>query len=177
MLTNDQIQIQQDTYLGPATIVAVDGPRAQVETPDAFPWAELAVAHFYRAQEGDKVLVAGKGESWYIIGVLRGTGPTTFTAPGDIELNAPRGHIRLRASEGVQVKGALVELAGETVEVAAKTLVQTVQDAVTWARRLLRIRAGSMNTDVEKMSHLKAENIVETAENEVRINGKIINLS
>jgi len=177
MLTNDQIRIERDTYLGPARVMAVDGPRAQVETPDAFPWAQLAVAHCYRAQVGDTVLVVGKDDAWYIIGVLQGTGASTFTAPGDIEFNAPRGSIRLRASEGVQIKGALLELTGETIEIAAKSLVQTVQDAVTWARRLLRIRAGSINTDVEKTSHLKAGDIVEHAENEVRINGKTINLS
>jgi len=176
MFTQTEIPLAQDTFFGPARIVEIDGKRVQVETPDAFPWARVAVVHCYRPTVGDQVVVAGRGEEWFVIGVLDAKGPTVFTAPGDMEFHAPRGNMKFQASERLQLRARMLDLMGETVEVAAKTLVQTAQEILTWARKGLRLRSESMRTDVEKLSHHKAGEIVQDAKGDARINAKTIHL-
>lgn len=177
LLKDSLLPVGQDSYLGPATVTEIRGRRARLETPDALPWAELALAHCYQPVVGDTVLAIGRESTWYVIGILQGTGTSTLTAPGDLEFRAPRGRIRFQAAEGVRLSAPLIELVGATVEVTAKSLVQTASDVVTWARRALRIRAERLNTDVEKTAHLKAGEIIEQAEGDARIQAKTIHLS
>src|SRR3954470_18360721 len=84
----------QRTYLGPAVVYDVADNRVQLEFPDELPWAVSALAYPYQPCKGDTVLAAGQGRNWYVIGILKGTGKTTLTVPGDFEIRAPKGRIK-----------------------------------------------------------------------------------
>ena len=62
-------------YLGPAEVLEVEPLAMRVRLPDGSTVrAELALAFPYQAKPGDAVLVIGRGEAHYVIGVLRGSG-------------------------------------------------------------------------------------------------------
>src|SRR5439155_12302793 len=79
------LALEQSTYLGPATVLAVAGDRVKVELPDEHAWARLALGLPYQPAAGDEVLAVGRAGAWYVIGVLTGRGPTVLTAPADLE--------------------------------------------------------------------------------------------
>src|SRR5579863_1161814 len=79
-------------YLGPAPVVRVEGSDVVVELPSgALVRAALAFAFPYAPAAGDVLLVIGKDDAHYAIGVLQGQGRTTLTFPGDVELRAEGG--------------------------------------------------------------------------------------
>jgi hypothetical protein len=89
------VPVPETPYLGPATVAAVSYKQVELDHPGGRCTARIAVAQSYAPVVGDTVLVISRGTEWYVIGVLEGTGTTTFTAPGDIEFHAPRGRIEM----------------------------------------------------------------------------------
>jgi hypothetical protein len=136
----------------------------------------VAVAQSYAPVVGDTVLVISRGTEWYVIGVLEGTGTTTFTAPGDIEFHAPRGRIEMLAKEGVFLKSDLVEIVATKLELTARHLFERFNDATQWITETLHRRIGRIHTKVEGDYDLKAGRITELADNDVTIDGKTIRL-
>ena len=59
------------------------GPQVLLRLAEDDVWAQMALAYPYQAAVGDTLLAIGQGESWYVIGVIRGTGTSTLTVPGD----------------------------------------------------------------------------------------------
>src|SRR5262245_32429412 len=82
-------------HLGPATVTAVLDQEVELELPGNRCWARLAMAVAYQPQIGDTVLAIATPKDCYVIGVLEGRGPTVLNAPGDLELSAPYGSIRI----------------------------------------------------------------------------------
>src|SRR5262249_1680690 len=119
-----QVMLEQATYIGPARVARAFGPKVQLELPDEFDWAQLALAFPYQPVEGGIVLAIGRSGAWYVIGVLSGSGLTTLTVPGDLALRAPCGRIELTAADGVALKGRRVSLTAERLDVAARTVVE-----------------------------------------------------
>lgn len=165
-----------NTYLGPARVRKVAGNRIQLEFPDELPWAMLALAFPYQPAVGDIVLAAGQGQNWYVIGVLQGTGKTSLMVPGDFEVLAPRGRIRLIAGKGVQVKSTEVRITADKLEMVARRVIEQFTDAVCWIRDAWQIRAGRVRTQVEEDYQVKAKRINERAEEDVKIDGNKIHL-
>jgi len=164
-------------YLGPATILAIQGNRVHLETPDAFPWATMAMAQGYEPQEGDQVLAITRGKEWYVIGLIQGTGRSSFTVPGDLEFRAPRGRIDFVSRDGVSLRSRAVELVADTMEFTARSIFERFVDATRWVKDAIHTRAGRTDTVVEGDSHLQAGEIIEQAEGDVRIDGKTIHLA
>jgi hypothetical protein len=169
-------QWEQTTYLGPAQVLKAGGNRAQLELPDELVWATVALAFPYQLAVGDSVLVIGQEGAWYVIGVLRGTGKTTFNAPGDLEIRAPRGSIELTAAKGVRIKSPLVELLSGKLEVLAESVFERYEHATRWVKEAFQLRVGRLRTRVETTYDLKANRILQRAEDDVKIDGRKIDL-
>jgi uncharacterized protein DUF3540 len=180
MLTeNEQIAnlpLDQGTYLGPARVLKAVGNKVQLEFPDESPWATMALASPYQPTVGDTVLAAGQGTSWYVIGVIQGTGKTTLMVPGDFEVLAPRGHISLVAGKGFQVKSPEVKISATKLELTARRICEHFADATRWVKNTFRLRAGRVRTEAEGDYQLRAKRIIARADEDVRIDGEKINL-
>ena len=83
------LDLEQQTRLSPARVLRVDGTRVQLEFPDEFVWATVALAYPYEPAVNDMVLAIGQGEAWYVIGVLQGSGKTSLAVPGDLAILRP----------------------------------------------------------------------------------------
>jgi hypothetical protein len=77
-------------YLGPASVLRLEGSDVVAELPEgAEVRVALAFAFPYAPAEGDVLLVIGKDEAYYAIGVLQGSGesfhPTAERLPRSAE--------------------------------------------------------------------------------------------
>jgi hypothetical protein len=170
------LQQETTTTLSPARITRVAGPWVQLEFPDERLWARLALAFPYQPAEGDQVLAIGQGLSWYVIGVLQGTGKTIFTVPGDLEIQAPRGRIELGAAREVAIQSAHVSIRASKLEILARTVLESFVQATRWVKGAFRLRLGRMHALVKSTYQVQAERILERAAEDVHIDGKQIDL-
>jgi hypothetical protein len=170
------ITLERTTYLGPATVLEVAPGRIKLEFPDEHAWATSAVAFPYQATPDDVVLAAGRSGEWYVIGVLKAKGPTTLLVSGDLTIAAPRGRMILEAAKGVEVKSREVRITARRLEVMARQLWERFTEATRWIQESFQLRAGSMRTRVEDSYDLHAERIRETADEDIKIHGRTINL-
>lgn len=172
--------ISQETgiALGPATVRRSAGRRALVFFADRMEegWAELAVPYLYAPAAGDLVLTIGQESRIYIIGVIQGQGPSALSFPGDLNLSAPHGTIRLDAGKGVTLTAPSVELRGEEIEFEGKTLHERFENVYQWIRDLFHLRAGRSRSDVDGSSHQSAQRTFIRSEKETKIDGEKIHL-
>lgn len=171
-----QLMLEQATYLGPARVARSAGPKIQLELPDEFAWAQMALAFPYQPVEGDIVLAIGRSGAWYVIGLLSGTGMTTLTVPGDLALRAPNGRIELTAADGVAMKSRRVTITADRLELLARAVVERFGRATRWVRDTFRINAGRLRSRVDGQYDLKAGRIREIADAGVKIDGTKIHL-
>jgi hypothetical protein len=164
-------------YLGPATVVAAEGPRPTVELTDGtIVVAELALQLPYEPALGDSLLVVGRGANHYVIGVLHGTGRTALTLQGDVDLHASGGALSLSGDKGVQIRGPELEVQVDKLRMMAAAAVQTFTSLHQRVRALLSVQAGEAHTLVENTSFTKAKNATLLTEETVTVNGKQIHL-
>ncbi len=168
--------VEQSTYLGPARVLEAAGRRVRLALHESEPWATLALAYPYQPVAGDVVLTAGDGDAYWVIGVLQGTGLTTFVAPGSIALSAPTGWIDLSAGQGVRIVAPDVEVKAGRLRLAARRVVERFGEACRWVRETFQLRAGRTRTVVQEECTLHAGSIAERARGTVAIDGEKINL-
>jgi|HubBroStandDraft_6_1064221.scaffolds.fasta_scaffold524300_2 hypothetical protein len=165
-----------EEYLGPAEAVRVDGHEVSVALPSGVEVrAELALAFPYAPAEGDTLLVIGRGPAYYVIGVLRGSGRSVFSLPGDVGLHAG-GALHLSGAKGVKVEGPALEVHTGKMQVIADDVVQrstTVHQRVT---ETLTVHAGESHTLVDDASTLQAKTAAIVTEETVTINGDEVHL-
>jgi len=163
--------------LRPGRIIAVEGGHVvlAMET-DAPVRARLALAQSYAPVPGDEVLAIGQADAWYVIGLLAGTGATTFVAPGNIELAAPRGRIDLVARDGVTIRSGLVDIVAEKLQLTAHDLFERLGELTQWVAGAVHHRFGRVRSHVEGDYDLKAGRITELADEDVTIDGRRIYL-
>ena len=170
------LDLEQQTRLSPARILRVDGTRVQLEFPDEFVWATVALAYPYEPAVNDTVLAIGNGEAWYVIGVLHGSGETCLTVPGDLAIRAPNGAIELNAARGVKIKSPAIQVVAGKLEVLAQSVVERFASATRWVKETFQLRSGRMRTRVDGTYEVKADRIVERADGDVKIDGSQIKL-
>jgi hypothetical protein len=170
------IALEQSTYLGPATVLEAGVRRVKLELPDEFAWALCALAFPYQPAAGDVVLAIGRSGSWYVIGVLKGSGATQLVVPGDLVLAAPRGQIKLEAAQGIEVRGPKVRIAAKRLELLAHTLKERFTAAARTVQDAFQLRVGRFRTRVDGAYDLHADRIRELADKDVKIDGTKINL-
>jgi hypothetical protein len=168
--------LEATTYLGPARVLAAAGTRAKLELPDEHVWAMVALGSPYQPTVDDIVLAIGQQGAWYVIGVLKGSGKTTLSVPGDLEIRAPRGTIELSAGKGVHLKSPEVTVTAGKLELFARSIFESFTEATRWIKEAFQLRAGRLRTRVDGDYDLGADRIRERAEQDVKIDGSKIHL-
>jgi hypothetical protein len=163
-------------YLGPARVLKVAGDNIQVEISEVQVWSRSAIVFPYTPAFGDIVLVLGQDDDLYVIGVLKGTGKTSFTAPGDIEFKAPRGNIEMISAKGIRIRSPKFKVKSNEIEFMARVVVEKYENAKRWIKDMCQLRAGRVQTSVESTYRMKAGKIIECAEGDVKIDGNKIHL-
>jgi hypothetical protein len=167
----------RESYLGPAEVVRVEGSVVHAALPEgAVIRAELALAYPYEPSKGDVLLVIGKGDDHYVIGVLRGSGRAVLAFQGDVELRAVGGALRLSGDEGVDLHGRSVEVHTGALRMVADRAVQTFSTLCQRVSALLSVQSGESHTVVEGASHTQAKSASILTAETMTINGKQIHL-
>ncbi len=163
-------------HLGPARVLSVTPDEVRVDISGAEVSAVMALAFPYRPAIGDLLLVIGKGNEHYVIGVIQGAGHSTFTFPGNVEIRADRGELSLSAEKGVKVSSSEIALEATTVRVTAGALVQKLTSAYQRVRELLSVHAGEQEVVVDGSALTRAKSATVLTEENMTINGKQIHL-
>lgn len=164
------------SYLGAGHVLSVETGRVLVQLPAAKAWATLALGNGYQPVERDVLLVIGKDEAFWVIGVVAGRGRTTLRAHGDLELQAPHGRIDLLARDGVTLRGGLVQIVAKTLEHVAETARQRFDELCSQVKGVMRWRSKRSETEVEETHRTHAGRIVQHADQDVSIDGDKIHL-
>jgi hypothetical protein len=170
------LELEQQTWLGPARVLRAAGNRVQIELPDEIAWASVAVACPYQAAVGDSVLAIGQRGSWYVIGVLEGTGKTIIKVPGDLAILAPAGKIEIKSGREVRIKSPAVRIVAGKLEAMARSIFERFAQATRWVKETFQLRSGRYRARVEGTYDVQADRIVERAEDDVIIDGREIKL-
>lgn len=163
-------------YLGPARVTAAEPGNIAVELPgedQAIP-VEMALALPYAPALGDTLLVIGRAQKYYAIGVLHGTGRTVLSLAGNVEVHARDGELSLSGDKGVSIRGPEVDVEAGKIRMVADSLVQKLNSVYQRVSALLSVRAGDSHTIVERTALTKAKNATILTEDTVTVNGKQI---
>jgi hypothetical protein len=164
-------------YLGPAQVVDVEPGSVGVELPDgSVARARMALAVAYEPVPGDTLLVIGNSGGHYVIGVLHGTGRCTLAMPGDVEVRASGGVLRLSGDHGVELRGPEVEITATKLHVVAGAVMQRFVSLCQRVTGLLRVHAGEVHRVVDGDEVTQAKTATILTEGIVTINGKQIHL-
>jgi hypothetical protein len=175
--TLDELPVVRDvTHIGPATVVRTIGDRVRVAVNDETLLALCALPFASQIAPGDVVLVIGNSQASYVIGLLKGNGPTALTVPGDLHIRAPHGQILLTAATGIELKSDEVCIAANRLELYAKAVFERFNHVTLWVKETFQLRASRMRTRIEQTYDIRAERIVERADKDVKIDGETINL-
>lgn len=167
-------------YLGPATVADASKADLAIDVPHGGGAkrvsAKPAFSSPYEAVEGDVLLVIGGPNGYYAIGVLHGKGKTTITVPGDIDVHAAGGTLRLSGDKGVTIEGESVDVRAQKLNVIAGAVVEKLTTLVQRVSEMWSVRAGERHTVVDGASMEKAKTATILTEETMSINGKQIHL-
>ncbi len=164
-------------YLGPAVVLRAEGASVAVELPGgATARAALAFAFPYAPAPGDVLLVIGKADDHYAIGVLQGAGRTTLTFPGDVDLRAEGGALRLWGEKGVEILGPELGVQVDKIKMVAGAVTEKFSSLVQRVRTMLSVQAREMHTVVEESAVTHARTASVLTEETMTINGKEVHL-
>ena len=168
---------EDSVYLGHATVEVAEPARLEVALADErIVGARCALAFPYEPAVGDCVLIIGQQGNHYLIGVLSGAGRATLRFPGDVDLRAEGGRLRLSGSSGVDVAAPEVTLQASRLEVIAGSVrehCKTLQRSVT---ELMSVWAGNAHTFVTGSMHSQAKEATLLTREQITINGETINI-
>lgn len=166
-----------DDYLGPAEVVEARGPTLEVELPGGrrVP-VTIALALPYAPVAGDILLVIGRGEAHYVIGVIQGQGRTDLTFHGDVELASLDGKVIVNGQRGVELRGPEVDVHAGKLRMVADAVVQRFTSVCQRVTELLSVHARESHALVDEGSFTQAKRAVLQTEETVTINGKEIHL-
>lgn len=164
-------------YLGPAKVLRVEAGAVYVECPDAYARAVSALGFPYEPLPGDLVLVIGQSNAWFIIGVLSGTGKTILQLPGDLEVRAPQGSVSIHAGKDIRLQAAAIRLIGLDIELLGKWIWHRCEELSQKIQGLFRTESGSCEQHVQGDMHNHAARMTQSADGDIRLRGKTINLN
>jgi hypothetical protein len=177
-LFNERVEAAgAEDYLGPARVTEAGAGGLRVELEDGAPvTATLALAFPYEPTAGDVVLVIGKRDRHYVIGVLHGTGRSVLAMQGDVELRAVNGVLTVAGDKGVQIEGPELEVSVGKLKMVAESVVQKFTNVYQHVKALLSVRAGETHTLVDDATFAKSKTATILTEEKMAINGKEIHL-
>jgi len=165
-----------ETQLGGARVLDVVGSEPEVELADGrHATARMALAFPYVPVIGDELLVIGKADRHFVIGVLRAGGETTLQFPGDVTLRSER-DLHLEADEGIELSAAEIDVRVGTMRVVADTVVESAREFYQRVRDLWSVHAGEKNEQVMGEWSSRSEKASITTAEDVSVNGKEIRL-
>lgn len=163
-------------HFGPATVTAVLDRDVELEIAGERHWARLAITATYQPQAGDVVLAMAAGGDCYVVGILEGHGPTVLHAPGDLELRAPNGTIRVTAAEACVVAAPSVRIAADELELRGGTLREEFETVRRRVAGMIDIRVKAVCLAVADTYRLAARRIVGSGDESVAIDAPSITL-
>jgi ABC-type ATPase involved in cell division len=164
------------TLITQARVLDVEGNQLRLQAGERVFGATLALAFPYKPQIGDVVLAIAQGDEAWVIGVIEGSGVTTFSAPADLEFRATRGRIVLSARDEIEIKSRNVNVVAENAQTLAENLTQQVGNLESIVRQTSILRAAESRTEIEQTCTLRAERVNVRGRKEVKIDGDLINL-
>jgi hypothetical protein len=168
---------RETDYLGPAEVLSIEGSDVVVSlSSGAERRATMAFVSPYEPVPGDVLLVIGKLEDFYAIGVLRGSGRASLRFAGDVDLCAEGGTLRLSADRGVEIRSPEVAIHAPRVTTWAETLIQKAHTLYQRVASALDVEAGQARTVVQGTSLLQAKTVTVTAEETAAVQGKQVHL-
>jgi Protein of unknown function (DUF3540) len=170
------VQTEQSVYVGPAWIRRANGRRVEIELPCGKVWAEMALGYPYEPVAGDTVLAIGQLEQYYVIGVLKGSGQTTLSVPGDLSIQAPHGRIDIQSGKGMRLRSPHISVAARQLSLVADTVRERFTEAARWVKEVCQVRAGTLQNIASGDYSVRAERISERANSDVKIDGRKIDL-
>lgn len=168
--------LDDESYLGAGTVVRTVAGNTVVSLEDETEVeARMALAFPYDPVEGDDLLVIGRGDRHFVIGVLRTSGEINLRFNGDVRLEAER-ELRLQADGDIELTAKNIAIRVHKMKLVADTLVETARELYQTVRDNWRTQAGEREetTTGEWVSRSKKANLT-TAE-EVTINGREVRL-
>ena len=164
-------------YLGPAVVTCVRPHELEVRLKTgAVVRAEAALAFTYEPACDDVVLVIGDADGHYVIGVLQGKGRAVLEIPGDVNVRAVGGVLRLSGDKGVEIASPELSMRVGKLLVLADAAVQRFSSLRQRVTELLSVHAGQSHTVVEGSSHAQSKSATILSEEKVTINGKAVYL-
>ncbi|WP_437596101.1 DUF3540 domain-containing protein [Sorangium sp. So ce590] len=165
------------SFLGPAEVTALGPDSATVllatgTTERAF----FAFALPYEPSLGDVLLVIGGPGATYAIGVLAGRGRLSIAFPGDVDVRAVGGKLRLGGDGGVEISGKGLEVMVDKVKITAGEIVERCASLYQRVTSLFSAHHKQAHTVVDDESHTRARRATVLTEETVTINGKQIHL-
>lgn len=166
-----------EEYLGPAEVLEARAREAVVLLPGgATARAELAFAMPYAPAVKDVLLVIARGQRYYAIGVLQGSGRTDLSFQGDVELRFINGRLSLSGDLGVDVHGPEVSVYSTALRMIARDVTQKFESVFQRVSTLLRVHAGETQTLVDRGLMTQAKSAAILTEETVTINGREVHL-
>lgn len=167
----------REDYLGPADVTRVSAGSVEATLPGRGTiTARMALAVPYQPVVGDVLLVIGRGEDHYVIGVLRGQGQTRLALQGDVDLHATDGTLRLSADKGVQISGPEVGIEARRLGIVAGALVEHLASVVRRVTGLLSVQAGDAHTIADGTILQQSRSASILTEETVAVNGRQVHL-
>jgi len=162
-------------YLGPGEVIFKSADRLVLRLGDGRTvTARCALAFPYEPALADELLTVGESDSFYVIGVLRGSGATRLGFDGDVELIARGGTVRIAGDRGITLESPDVKVETQRFSLLAEIATSLVGSLRQQVRDLFTLRAKEHHTVVEEdiLQHSKRTRLV--AEEKVTVNGKEI---
>jgi hypothetical protein len=165
-----------DDYLGPGRVVRMEGATPVVSCEGREVRAELALAFPYEPDVDDELLVIGRRDRHYVIGVLRGHGEVALRFLGDVRIEAVGGKLELGGDKGVRVRGDAVEFVTKNLRSFADTVVERANEVYRRIRGTNDVHSGEKRELVDGALSTTARSVTTTTSGVVAINGKEIHL-
>lgn len=166
-----------DDYLGPARVVELAGGTPIVDVSGRRVRAELALAFPYACAEGDALLVIGRGDRFFVIGVLASRGEVALRFMGDVRIQAVGGKLELEGDEGVRIRGKSIDLVANKVKTLADAIVERANDVYRRVKDTLSEHSGEKRVLVDGALSTRAESASTATSGVITMNGKEIHLS
>lgn len=169
--------LKANDFLGPGHVVDVAPHEVTVEIRGGErARAQMALSIPYAASVGDVLLVIGKGDEHYVIGVLQGSGKTQLSFQGAVDVRATGGPLTLSSDQGVAIHGPEMEIQTGKLHVFAGAVVEKLGSLYQRVREALNVHAGKTHTVVDDASFMTAKNASIVTEETMSINGSEIHL-
>ncbi|MEZ6187606.1 MAG: DUF3540 domain-containing protein [Planctomycetota bacterium] len=166
------------TYLGPARVLSLAPLRARLEEGDPREVSvRVAFAYPFAPEVGDELLLLGqRDDAFYAVGVLNARPRSSLEVPGDLDVRAVGGTLRLQGDLQLEVESPEVTLRGQRLRTFADSLQEHAQTVFRWVKGTLNERTGETQRVVEGEDLLLAKKAVTLAEETVRVDGSEIHL-